>query len=147
MRYFLTAVFVVAAIPFIINTCQPEKYAVKVADISKYPNAILVREEFSTGTGWFQVGDPSGEFGVPTPPDVYLSGNTPPGADPTGNDNENTFLCVVEYVGMVDDYYGVCRKYVVLDWYPIYPVKRNTILPSWLYPRGYMTKSDLKNCY
>lgn len=135
----------VLIIPFIISTRIPVKYAVRLEDLYKYPNSILVKEAWHTGTGWEQVGDATGHFDDEEKEDVNLIGNIPPTVSP-GGDHVNTFLCQVQYSG----YYKIegsdiqYKEYKVLEWHPIYPVKRNTILPSCFYPDDYLSKYDFK---
>ena len=131
---------------FYVNFRQPTKYAVREKDFQKYPNAILVKEAWHTGTGWEKVGNASGFFKDTACYDVALVDAIPPSAS-IGGDHINTFLCLVEYSGRIywDSFSGEFETYTVLEWYPVYPVLRNTILPSWLYPKGYMTEADIKN--
>lgn len=133
----------VLIIPFAISTRTPVKYAVRLEDLYKYPNSILVKEAWHTGTGWEQVGDKSGKFPVDKVNDVHLIGNIPPVAS-IGGDHVNTFLCIVDYTGKYElkNSIEIFDEYEVIDWYPIYPVKRDTILPSWIYPKGYLSKYD-----
>ena len=75
--------------------------------------------------------------------DVYLLGKEPPTTS-IGGSHINTYLCTVEYLGEVDKngielYFD---GYYVIEWYPLYPVKRDTLLPDWLFPKEYMTFSD-----
>lgn len=131
-------------IPFVIATRTPVKYAIRIEDLYKYPNSILVREAWHTGTGWEQVGDATGYFDDEEIEDVHLVGYIPPTFSP-GGDHINTFLCQVQYL----DYYEIegsdikYKEYKVLDWYPIYPVKRYTILPSCFFPDDYISNYDL----
>ena len=143
----ITGAFLIGiAILCYMNWYQPVKYAVRKNDIAKHPNSILVMETWHTGTGWKKVGDQFSIFEVTERYDIYLYNNTPPLAAIGGN-RVNTLLCLVEYTGKdyIEDFSGEYEKYNVIEWYPVYPVLRNTILPSWLYPKGYMTKTDLVN--
>lgn len=36
------------------------------------------------------------------------------------------------------------RSYEIIDWYPVYPIVRNRILPPGFYPQNYMTKYDME---
>ena len=141
----IVALLVGTATVLYVNRWQPSKYAVRTEKIQEYPNSILVKEAWHTGTGWEKVGNQDGFYEDDKKYDVYLVGNTPPKAG-IGGDHVNTFLCLVEYQGVeyVDKYSGEHEKYIVHDWYPIYPVRRYTILPDWLYPKGYMTESELE---
>ena len=77
--------------------------------------------------------------------DIIIHGNKPPGSNMQA---VNTYLCEVNYLG--EDFFPALGetelfdKYEVIDWYPIYPVKRDTILPSWLFPKAYLSEEDLK---
>lgn len=133
------------AVYFFILIRVPIKYAVRIEDIDKYSSAILVREAWHTGTGWEQVGDASGYFDNERREDVYLIGNYPPNTS-VGGEYANIFLCQVRYIGSysMEGSSVQYKEYEVLEWYPIYPVKRNTILPSWFYPDEYLTRYDMK---
>lgn len=130
---------------FLVRTRIPVKYAVNIEDISQYPNCILVQEAWHTGTGWEQVGDERGYLPAEDRNDVYLIGKLPPPAS-IGGDHFNTYLCEVTYLGE-DNFPAIgdadtFDKYEVLEWHPIYPVKRDTLFPSWVYPKGYFSISD-----
>jgi len=123
----------------------PIKYAIKKEDIIKYENSILIKQTWTTGTGWEKIGDQFGFLQNTEKYDVILTADIPPSIGIGGN-HVNTFLCIVEYLGIEyePNYGGEFEKYLVIEWYPLYPVLRDTILPSWLYPKGYMTKTDIK---
>lgn len=137
--------FGVIVISFVISTRTPVKFAVRLEDLKEYPNSILVKETWHTGTGWEQVGDTSGYFKDESIKDVNLFGNIPPTVSP-GGDHVNTYLCQVQYTGLysIEGNEEQYEEYKVLEWYPIYPVKRDTILPSWFYPDNYLSKYDLR---
>lgn len=139
----IVILLVILLIPYIIYARIPVKYAVKIEDIGQYQNCILVKEAWHTGTKWEQVGDKSGFFPVDKVNDVHLFGNIPPEAS-IGGDHVNTFLCIVVYTGKYElkNSIEIFDEYEVIEWYPLYPVKRDTILPSWIYPKGYFIKSD-----
>jgi hypothetical protein len=132
---------------FVIPTRTPIKYAVRIEDVGDYPDSILVKEAWHTGTKWEQVGDDTGYLSVDQRKDVYLLGKIPPMAS-VGGDHVNTYLCVVNYLG--EDHFPAIGesqffdKYEVVEWYPVYPVKRDTILPAWFYPDNYLSRADVR---
>ena len=129
----------------IIRYWIPYKYCVKEENIHKYVGCILVQEVWHTGTGWEIVGNDKGLFDNATHKDIILTGQIPP-ETPVAGRHVNTYLCEVDYKGYewVDNLHEEFEKYEVVDWYPIYPYKRDTILPSWLYPYDYMSRADLQ---
>ncbi|MDE5588866.1 MAG: hypothetical protein K2J60_06955 [Acetatifactor sp.] len=36
------------------------------------------------------------------------------------------------------------ESYYIVEWYPVYPVLRDTILPDWMYPKNFMTRQEVK---
>ena len=61
---------------------------------------------------------------------------------------DNTYLCIVKkieggkYWGEGGEYF---EAYKLIDWYPIYPIKRETIiLPECMYPSGFLNKYDFE---
>lgn len=153
MIYFLLPIIVILGaviIQFIVTTRTPVKYAVRLEDIYQYPDSILVQQTWHTGTGWEIVGNENGLYENPIAiADVQLEGNLPPGVGMIGEgiDHVNVYLCIVTLTGTfriegttspIHEY----EKFEVIDWYPIYPVKRDTLLPSWFYPQEYLAKSD-----
>jgi hypothetical protein len=140
----LVLVLVVAFIFYVLHWI-PEKYAVKEEDFSRYESYILIKETWHTGTKWEKIGDEAGYFssrGIAIE-DVVLTGEELPHAH-TGN-CVNTFLCVVEYEGSVE--HGAFDRpidsYRILEWYPVCPVARNSLWPSWILPSEFMTKNEL----
>jgi len=134
----------IITILFIVSTRTPIKYAIRIEDVSKYSEVILIREVWHTGTGWEQVGDNSGYFDIALIEDVHLTGNIPP-TTAIGGDHVNIFLCQIRLSGLflISESDKQYKDYEVVEWYPIYPVTRYKVLP-WLYPKSYMIKSDLK---
>lgn len=59
-------------------------------------------------------------------------------------DYVNTFLCIVEYKGKVKDnaFEDEIDSYYIVEWYPVYPILRDTLLPSWMYPKAFMTRRE-----
>lgn len=123
---------------------NPIKYALKEDEFDQYSNYILVREVHYTGTGWTIIGDENGYLPDDLIVDVVLKGEKLPEAKAPA-DRYNTFLCIVEYVGMTEHmaYAEQLRCYEVKEWYPVYPVVRNSLLPQKFYPQNYMTENDI----
>lgn len=146
-KIILGATFVLAAIisSILMLWIHPVKYAIEEKDFSNYSEYILVREVHYTGTGWSIVGDIGGYFPSEAVQDVILEGERLPEAD-TPAERYNTFLCVAEYKGKAEHtaFEEKLDCYVIKDWYPVYPVVRNRLLPQFFYPRRYMTEKDMK---
>ena len=124
----------------------PAKYAVKEDDFNHYAPYIIVQEVHYTGTFWVQVGDESGYFSSKAYLDIDLvNGDILPHMRMYNDDHVNKFLCKVEYVGKIEHpaYADEIDSYYIVEWYPIYPVLRDTILPQWLFPKNYMTEEEL----
>lgn len=131
----------VVSAPYIVSTRTPVKYAIRLEDIWQHPNCIIVKEAFHTGTGWEQIGNDSGLFVDTQKEDVYLTGKLPPN-DALG-EYYNTFVCEVQHTGQYTQLSpDVFEQYEIVEWYPLYPVKRNSLLPSWFYPKAYLSESD-----
>lgn len=47
---------------FIVINRTPVKYAINLEDIQNYPDSIIVRQTWHTGTGWEIVGDTNGLY-------------------------------------------------------------------------------------
>ena len=123
---------------------EPVKYALKDEEFASYSDFILVREVHYTGTGWSMVGDEQGYFQEHEIRDIYLEGeNVLPIAEMP--ENFTTFLCVVEYKGLIEHaaFTEGIESYEIKEWYPVYPVVRNRLLPQFWYPRNYMTQKDM----
>lgn len=131
---------------FALYWAFPVKYAVREEAFDRYEQFLLVREVHYTGTGWGIVGDESGYFQENQIADVVLEGEKLPEAS-TPVDYYNTFLCIVKDIGYVEHeaFEEKLACYEVVDWYPVYPVVRNRLLPPQFYPQGYMTKRDLRS--
>ena len=151
-----TALTLAAVITCVTYTRTPVKYAVKIENLNQHPGAIIVRETWHTGTGWEQVGGDSGYFDKKQVDDVKLIGKLPPTVG-RGGDHVNTYLCegwftgeffdisewvIVQQASAGEEVYPI---YEVTEWYPIYPIKRDTMLPQWFFPRGYLAKADMKS--
>lgn len=146
-RIFIFIVLLVIIGVFIRLNWIPGKYAIKEEEYNAYSPYILVQEVHYTGTGWTQVGDENGYFSSGDYIDVELvNGNVLPQMEMYNSDYANVFLCKVEYKGEV--WHGAFDKeiasYYINEWYPLYPVRRDTILPSWLYPSTFMTDIEVK---
>ncbi|MBD5551617.1 MAG: hypothetical protein HDQ96_10690 [Lachnospiraceae bacterium] len=131
---------------FIIMNWIPGKYAIKENDFIKYEPYILVQEVHYTGTGWVQVGNENGYFSPETYVDIDLVNRTVlPQMGMYDEDYVNTFLCKVEYKGKIehDAFENEIDSYYIVEWYPVYPVLRDTILPDWMYPKAFMTEKEV----
>lgn len=139
----LTALLIIGIASFSFWN-RPIKYAVKEDEFNQYSNYILVREVHYTGTGWAMGGDETGYFADGQAKDIVLSGKKLPGVK--FPEYYNTFLCVIDYQGFVDHeaFEEQIRSYEIIDWYPVYPIVRNRILPPGFYPQNYMTKYDME---
>ena len=145
----LSLVILICAGYFIYNRI-PGKHAIYKSEIPKNENIILVQEGFHTGTGWVMVGDNEEFFDQSEYYDIFLEGAIPPEVGRPSDEGLNTYVCWVEYKG--ERYSEVfdtkLKEYEISDWSPLYPIKRNTILPSWLYPKSYMIKKEVvDNCF
>lgn len=133
---------------FIKINWTPAKYAIKEDEFNNYNPYILVQEVHYTGTGWTQIGNENGYF----LPEAYIDINLTNGAilpqmEVYNKDYVNTFLCKVEYKGKMKHvaFEKEIDSYYIVEWYPVYPVLRDTILPSWMYPKDFMTKREVAN--
>lgn len=141
---FLLVFLLVMNTVFFIWNNRPVVYAIKEDEFNHYSNYILVQEVHYTGTGWIMVGDETGYLPGEQTKDIVLKGKRLPEAQ--FPENFNTFLCVIEYQGLVDHevFEEQVKSYEVIDWYPVYPIVRNGILPQFFYPSNYMTKYDIE---
>ena len=135
-----------AIVSFITVNWIPGKYAIKENDFKNYEPYILVQEVHYTGTGWVQVGNENGSFS----PEEYIDINIVnesilPQMEMYNEDYVNTFLCKVEYQGKINHvaFENEIESFYIVEWYPVYPVLRDTILPDWMYPKGFMTKQEV----
>lgn len=129
---------------FIKTYWIPDKYAIKENEFSNYEPYILVQEVHYTGTGWVQVGDESGYFSSADYQDVYLTNGTVlPQMHMYNDEYANTFLCKIEYIGKMNPFEDEeVDAYRIVEWYPVYPVLRDTILPSWMFPKSFIAKEE-----
>lgn len=149
MRVVIIAFIIIVLIIILLAVVNwiPGKYAVKENEFINYEPFILVKEVHYTGTGWIQVGDESGFFSPETYLDINLvNGTILPQMEMYNEDYANTFLCKIEYKGRVkhDAFENNINSYYIVEWYPVYPILRDTILPNWMYPKDFMTKQEVK---
>lgn len=133
-------------IMFIKVNWVPGKYAVKESEFSQYEPYILVQEVHYTGTGWVQAGNENGRFLPDEYVDINLTnGNRLPQMEMYREGYANTFLCKVEYEGKIkhNAFEEEIDSYYIVEWYPVYPVLRDTMLPGWLCPKGFMTEKEV----
>lgn len=142
--FFLIFLLLIISVASFIFWNRPIRYAIKEDEFNQYSNYILVQEVNYTGTGWTIVGDETGYFSDGQVKDIVLSGKKLPEAKLP--DHFNTFLCIIEYQGLVDHgaVEGQVDSYEIIEWYPVYPIVRNGILPSNFYPQNYMRKCDME---
>lgn len=141
---FIIIVVLFSGLFFRVNW-TPAKYAIKEKEFADYKPFILVREVHYTGTGWVQTGDENGGYKPEEYVDVDIdNGDLLPQMEMYDEEYANTFLCKVEYKGKIEHkaFAGEIDSYHVVEWYPVYPVLRDTILPEWLYPKSFMTKQE-----
>lgn len=130
-------------IKFLYHYWIPVKFAVKEEQFKKYENIILVKEVHYTGTGWTQIGDETGYFNDKEIKDIHIIGNLPPTAKMM--QNVNIFLCEVEYQGKLEfrPTGEVVDTYLITEWYPVYPVVRDSLIPKLFLPKHFMSKRDI----
>lgn len=130
-------------IKFLYHYWIPVKFAVKEEQFKKYENIILVKEVHYTGTGWTQIGDETGYFNEKEIKDIHIIGNLPPTAKMM--QNVNIFLCEVEYQGKLEfrPTGEVVDTYLITEWYPVYPVVRDSLIPKLFLPKHFMSKRDI----
>lgn len=128
---------------FLYHYWIPVKFAVKEEQFKKYENIILVKEVHYTGTGWTQIGDETGYFNEKEIKDIHMIGNLPPTAKMM--QNVNIFLCEAEYQGKLEfrPTGEVVDTYLITEWYPVYPVVRDSLIPKLFLPKHFMSKRDI----
>lgn len=125
----------------------PGKAAIKESDFNAYEPYIIVQEVHYSGGIWVQAGDENGYFAEEDYIDIDLTnGSILPSMFMYDPDYVNKFLCKVEYRGKVEnDMLGQeVDSYEVVEWYPIYPVKRDMLFFHWLSPKGYLSKYEIE---
>lgn len=121
----------------------PVKFTVKEEQFKEYENMILVKEVHYTGTGWTQIGDEAGYFKDEEIKDIHIIGNRPPAAKMI--QYVTTFLCEAEYQGKLEfkPTGEVVDTYLITEWYPVYPVVRDSLIPRLFLPKHFMSKRDI----
>lgn len=121
----------------------PVKFTVKEEQFKEYENMILVKEVHYTGTGWTQIGDEAGYFKDEAIKDIHIIGNCPPAAKMI--QYVTTFLCEAEYQGKLEfkPTGEVVDTYLITEWYPVYPVVRDSLIPKLFLPKHFMSKRDI----
>ncbi len=144
----MVLVFIILVVVlFIMVNWIPGKYAIKESDFKNYESYILVQEVHYTGTGWVQVGNENGYFLPEEYADTNLiNGTILPQMGMYNEDYVNTFLCVVEHQGKMKHvaFEDEIESYYIVEWYPVYPILRDTILPNWMYPKAFMTRQEVE---
>jgi len=141
-----TVIILVSVVFFVVNWI-PGKYAIKENDFKNYESYILVQEAHYTGTGWMQIGNENGYFSPEAYADINLINRTIlPQMEMYNEDYANTFLCIVEHKGKMKHvaFEDEIESYYIVEWYPVYPILRDTILPDWMYPKAFMTRQEVK---
>lgn len=133
---------------FIKTYWIPGKYAIRENEFSNYAPYILIQEVHYTGTGWVQTGDENTYFSSSEYKDIDLkNGTILPQMAMYHEEYANTFLCKVEYNGKIwyDAFEEEIDSYTIIEWYPVYPILRETILPDWIFPKSFMTTQEVKS--
>jgi len=139
---------ILGVVLFIIINWIPGKYAIKETNFMNYESYILVQEAHYTGTGWMQVGNENGYFLPEAYADINLiNGTILPQMEMYNKDYANTFLCIAEHKGKMKHvaFEDKIESYYILEWYPVYPILRDTILPNWMYPKAFMTRQEVNS--
>ena len=145
----LLSVLTIIIIIYLIPAWIPVKYAKMEEDFYEYENAILIKRTFyATGASWKIVGDSNSFYDKENIHDIWLEKDDNPMREMPLSEYDNTYLCIVKkieggkYWEEGGEYF---EAYKLIDWYPIYPIKRETvILPGWLYPAGFLNKYDFE---
>ena len=140
---------IVIIIIYLVPVWIPVKYAKMEADFYEYENAILIKRTFyATGASWKIVGDSNSFYNKENIHDIWLEKDDNPIREMPLSEYDNIYLCIVKkieggkYWEEGGEYF---EAYKLIDWYPIYPIKRETvILPGWLYPAGFLNKYDFE---
>lgn len=139
---------ILGVVLFIIINWIPGKYAIKETNFMNYESYILVQEAHYTGTGWMQVGNENGYFLPEAYADINLiNGTILPQMEMYNKDYANTFPCIAEHKGKMKHvaFEDKIESYYILEWYPVYPILRDTILPNWMYPKAFMTRQEVNS--
>lgn len=140
---------IVIIIIYLIPAWIPVKYAEMEADFYKYENAILIKRTFyATGASWKIVGDSNSFYDKENICDIWLEKDDKPIIEMPLSEYDNTYLCIVKKIEGGKYWEEGCEyfeAYKLIDWYPIYPIKRETIiLPECMYPSGFLNKYDFE---
>lgn len=129
---------------FLYRYWRPVKFSIKETDFQSYNKFILVKETYHTGTKWEIIGDENGFYSLDEVKDIDLSGERLPYSE-VGH-RINTFLCIGDYQGLLNHeaFEKKIESYKITEWYPVYPVVRNSIWPDWMLPSNFMNKKDMK---
>lgn len=121
----------------------PVKFSVKEDNFEEFENFILIREVHYTGTGWTQLGNENGYYKNEDIKDIHIVGNLPPLSKMM--QHVNIFLCEVEYQGEMEfkPSKEIVDTYFVKEWYPVYPVVRDSLIPSVFLPKYFLSKIDI----
>ena len=140
---------IVIIIIYLVRVWIPVKYAKMEEDFYEYENAILIKRTFyATGASWKIVGDSKSFYDKENICDIWLEKDDKPIIEMPLSEYDNTYLCIVKkieggkYWEEGGEYF---EAYKLIDWYPIYPIKRETIiLPECMYPSGFLNKYDFE---
>jgi hypothetical protein len=131
---------------YLIIAWIPVKSAVKESDFYKHGNFILVTENVGTGTPWVKIGDINGFYtNNDDITDVYIDDKDNPIQYIMYYHEFNKYLCEVEEIpeGKYLEHLGMLKAYKVIQWYPVYPIKRDRVMfPEWIYPADFLNKHD-----
>ena len=124
------------------------KWAIREGDFSNYPNCIIIKESFHTGTGWEIIGDSNGFYtheGEDGIRGIIVLTKMPVGV--VGHPL-NSFLCIVEYKGetFIDNPGSNYDTYEIKDWYPVYPVRRTNVWVSdFFYSKHFLRVDEVES--
>ena len=146
VRLIMLIILIIAAI-MILRYGIPGKHAVREKDVESYSDYIIVKEVHYTGTGWIKTSGAKQFHYDQGESDIELTGNLPPGFNPGMGTSINAFLCIVDYKGIVEHpaFSEGIQSYYVREWYPIYPVVRNSLIPYQLLPKNYLTIWEVRS--
>lgn len=148
--YISCIIIFIKIIIFIYTIVTPYKYAIKLSEIANYKDSILIKQTWHTGTGWEIVGNNKGLYNDKMCiEDIKITGNIPPlnGLD---TERSNIFLCEIvsngefQIPGTNSDVH-LYKEYVVVNWYPIYPIERNCFLENLLYSKKFFSIHDFNS--
>ena len=115
-----------------------EEFEAKLAELSEGPKDLDSGEESKSETRFFHL-----YFEEEKITDIHILDNPLPGSKMM--QYVNTFLCVAEYEGKceVEGLYQKFDTYTILEWYPVYPVVRDSLIPVIFLPKSFMTRKDI----